>query len=248
MKSIYYVLLIIIIIYFYNKLKNKIIKNIKLNNDILNYDIIYYTGGYYGFYQLGICHYIKNKFKYKNKSSLGISAGSWLSIFMNLDKKYTNQFLVSLFKNIKHDTDISKLPFIFKKTSESFINNINIQKLNILVTNIIDFQYKIHNKFFSINDAIDCCIGSSFVPFITYKTLFYFYNHRLVLDGGVFKKIYINNIDKNKTLLINYKMFGRFTKPKFLKSFRKPSYSLYQLYLLGYNDASKNHEYLKKYF
>jgi NDP-sugar pyrophosphorylase family protein len=61
-----------------------IIKNKLLNN--VDYDIIYYTGGYYGFYQLGVGHYIKNNFNYKNKSTLGISAGSWLAVFMKLDK------------------------------------------------------------------------------------------------------------------------------------------------------------------
>ena len=243
MKTIYILIIILIYIYY-------IVKNIKqkISKNKLNYDVIYNTGGYYGFYQLGICHYIKNNFNYKGKECLGISAGAWLSLFMNLDKEYTNLFLLELFKNLSRTTPIHKLPSIFKSSAKPFINNISTKNINILVTDLSEVNYKIHNQFLSVNDIINCCTASSFVPFVTYKDLFYFYNHKMVVDGGLFKKIYINTIDTDKTLLIKYEMFGRFKHFKLFKSFRRPKYSLYELYMLGYKDASKNHDYLKKYF
>jgi len=56
-------LFVIIIFYMYIlfKIYYKKNKKIVINKD---YDIIYNQGGYYGFYQLGICHYIKNNFDF----------------------------------------------------------------------------------------------------------------------------------------------------------------------------------------
>ena len=241
MRSIYIIIIILIYIYY-------IIKKNVVSKEHFDYNIIYNTGGYYGFYQLGVCHYIKNNFNYNDKSSLGISAGSWLSLFMNVDKSRTNEFLLLIFKNLKRNTPIYKVPQIFKSSTEPFINDISTKNINILVTDVSEFKYKIHNKFLSVTDAINCCTASSFVPFVTYKDLFYFYNHKLVVDGGLFKKIYMKSIDTNKSLIIKYDMFGRFKYFKLFKSFRRPKYSLYELYLLGYKDASKNHKYLQKYF
>jgi len=241
MISIYIIIIILIYIFYIVK------KNI-VSKENFDYNIIYNTGGYYGFYQLGVCHYIKNNFKYNDKSTLGISAGSWLSLFMNVDKLHTNKFLLLLFKNLKRNTPIHKLPHIFKSAIEPFINYISTKNINILVTDVSECKYKIHNKFLSVNDAINCCNASSFVPFVTCKELFYFYNHKLVVDGGLFKKIYMKSIDTDKSLIIKYDMFGRFKHFKLFKSFRRPKYSLYELYLLGYKDASRNHKYLKQYF
>ena len=42
-------------------------------------------------------------------------------------------------------------------------------------------------------------------------------------------------------------MFNRFNWYP-LKSFFNPKYSFYELYIIGYNDALKNHSYLEKYF
>jgi hypothetical protein len=85
------------------------------------------------------------------------------------------------------------------------------------------------------------------VPFITYKDLFYFYKNKLSFDGGLLKRFYLNHIDTEKTLIIKYNMFNRFNWYP-LKSFFKPKYSFYELYIVGYNDAIKNHDYLEKYF
>jgi hypothetical protein len=245
MFGIYILLIIFIYLYYY------FYYIIKKNNTLLNivdYDIIYYTGGYYGFYQLGVSHYIKNNFNYKNKSTLGISAGSWLAVFMKLDNTNSKLFLSSLFKTIKRNTPIQLLPSIIKNCIQPYVNNISIENINIVVTNISEFKYTIHNTFLSVNDVINCCTASSFVPFVTYKDLFYFYNHKLVVDGGLFKRIYLNKIDTDKTLIIKYDMFGRFKNFKLFKSFRKPSYTFYELYMLGYKDACRNHKYLQQYF
>jgi hypothetical protein len=238
------ILFIIIVICIF-KIKNII----KKNTVNVEHDIVYDTGGYYGFYQLGICHYIKNNFNYLDKTTLGISAGAWLSLFMSLDKENTTLFLKKLFNNIDYICPIQHMPALFKNT----INNIpydkfDLKNINILVSDINNLKMIIHNNFLSLEDAMNCCLASSFVPFITYNDLFYFYKHTSCIDGGLLKKLYFKIKNPEKTLVIKHKMFGRFTSYKPFKPFIKPKRSLYELYLLGYHDASKHHSYLQKYF
>ena len=236
-------LLFMIILFFIYKLRTITFKHIDVEPDI-----IYNTGGYYGFYQLGVCHYIKNTFDYKNKITLGISAGSWINLFMSLDDSKSNHFLNNVFKKIPRDCPIYKLPKLFKSIIQEYkFEDFNISKLNIAVTELGNRKMNIYNNFLSLDEIVRCCTASSFVPFITYKDLFYFYKNKLSVDGGLFKRFYLKHINPDKTLIIKYNMFNRF-KWYPLISFIKPKYSFYELYIIGYNDALKNHSYLEKYF
>ena len=224
-------------------------KTIKYNPiDTTAYDIIYNTGGYYGFYQLGICHYIKNNFNYKNKSVLGISAGAWLAIFMGLDHDKSNIFLCKVFKKSKLNKPMYTIANLLKDiVSVTPSDQFNISNINIAVTELATRKMIIHNKFLSIDELTRCAVASSFVPGVTQNDAICFYKHKLIFDGGLFKKRYLKNVDSNKTLNITFNMFKRF-KPYPLYTFVKPKRSLYELYILGYNDAIKNHSYLKEYF
>lgn len=233
-------LILILILYKY--------KTIKYNPiDTAPYDIIYNTGGYYGFYQLGICHYIKNNFKYKNKSVLGISAGAWLSIFMALDHDKSNEFLKKIFKKSKLDKPLYKIANLLKDiVTDTQPELFDISNINIAVTELTTRKMIIHNKFLSLAELSRCATASSFIPFVTQNNAISFYKHKLIFDGGFLKKRYIKNVDTQKTLIISFTMFKRF-KPYPLFSFIKPKKSLYELYILGYQDAIKNRAYLEKY-
>jgi hypothetical protein len=214
-------------------------------------DIILSPGGYNGFYELGICHYIKNNFTFDNKKIIGISAGSWAGLFLSLNKEHSNECVKNIFKQINKCCPLPKMPGIFKKAIETYkYSDFDMNNLHIGMTDLHDKNLYIHNKFLSIDDCIKSCIGSSFVPFVTYNDLLYFYNHKCVVDGGLFYKRYMKNIDKNKTLVINSKLF----RPKYnvegddYIGFKKPKMNLYDLYLLGYNNARNNHDYLKNFF
>ena len=212
------------------------------------YDIIYNPGGYYGFYLMGIGHYIINNFDISNKKTVGISAGSWLAVFMNLNKQDASLFIKKLFKKFHYTYPIHKIPNLLKETLYDINKeNINISNINIMVSNMNDFTLDVHNNFISLNDLINCCMASSFIPFITYKDIFYFYKNKLSVDGCLFKKIYLKSVNPNKTLVIKFDMFGRFKKNKIYKSIINPRRSLYDLYILGYSDAIKNHSYFEKY-
>jgi len=219
-------------------------------NLIDNPDIILSPGGLLGFYVLGICHYIKNNYNIDKKNIIGFSAGSFNTIFLSLDKKYDNTFLNELFKLNLHGT--MPLPYILNKTinlmNEIFnIYHFNITNKYIAVTSNYN-KLEGYNKFLTVNDMTKCCISSSFIPLITYRDIFYFYNGKCSIDGGLLYYKYKKKIKSRKILWLNYKLFKRYNKyniPGY--SLLNKNYSIYELYRLGYNDAIKNKSVLDNY-
>ena len=251
-KYLKYLFIFLVILFFINK-------NIRLNNirklkliDILpktikNHmipDILISPGGRYGSYQLGICHYIKNHFDIKNKKILGFSAGSWNTLFMSIDKKYTTECLKKFFK-IK----TTHLPSIMKQ-SKNIIEEYNITDYNIKNIYIASSTLNglvIYNNFITTQDLTRCCMASSFIPYLTYNDILFFYKNCLSADGGVYCKNYIKTIPSS-TLIISFKMFGRYKNMNIFKEFlKKKKPSIYDLYIKGYRDACKNHTYFEKY-
>jgi len=208
-------------------------------------DIVISPGGRYGMYSLGICHYIKNNFDITNKKIVGFSAGSWNGLFMCMKKEYINEILKKTFllNNEKVTTMLKKTINIVK---EYDINDFDIK--NLYIGSVHLNKHLIYNKFITIEDVIRCCISSSFIPFITYNDLFYFYKNKLSFDGGIYYKRYKKTLSSN-TLVISYKMFGRYKHLNlFTEKIKKNKLTAYQLYITGYHDAIKHHNYFQKYF
>ena len=234
-------IIILLIMYKYKRYK----KQIKKSKFIP--DIIIGTGGYYGFYQLGICHYIMKHFDYSNKTIMGVSAGSWNNIIMALTPEKANIFIREIFKQIPQSTHIISLPNVLQNIAKNILvlEDIDMNKINICVTEIGNSEMVLYKHFLSIDDMCRCCSASSFVPLVTCKDIFYFYKNKMCFDGGIIYKLFKNSF-KN-SLIIKASMFNRFKWHKG-KSFIKPNYTFYQLYLLGFHDASIHHTYLSTFF
>lgn len=210
-------------------------------------DIILAPGGYKGVYMLGICHYLKNHFQTANKSILGISCGSFNALFMRLNPGLETQYLQILFKL----ESTKKLPMhtfvstVVNTIQDSFVyEDFNFDQTNIGVTTSKGLEF--FHEFSSLGDVINCCISSSFIPFLTHPELFFFYKNKLSFDGAIYYKRLKKKI-KKETLLITSSMFGRFNE-KIMQGMQKPTCSYYQLYLNGYHDARKHHDYFSTYF
>jgi hypothetical protein len=221
----------------------------KMKNHPFKSDIIVSPCGFYGLYNLGICNYIKNHFILKGKRITGLSSGSFNAVFLCLKKKKSqNIMLKELFrlnhnkKNImKYATDIlSRMRANFK------IEDVRCEDLYIGLSHTNDLVF--HHNFNNMDQLLHCCMGSSFIPGITHKNLIYFYENRYTLDGAVWYRYYKKYIDTDKTLIISPKLFNRYNSPRLMYDslFRK-NLNLYQLYLNGYHDAKKNHNYFKRY-
>ena len=232
-----------ILLYKMNKPRMRVIKDP---------DIILSPGGLLGFYVLGICHFIKNNYNIKSKKTIGFSAGALYCIFLSLDKQYDVLFLRELFKlNLNGNMPI---PYLLNKTVDLIhkifdINMFDTSQKYIAVT--MDYNKLVgYDHFLNLKDMTNCCISSSFIPFITYRDLFYFYNGQCCVDGGLLYPYYKRNVGISKKILyLNYKIFKRFNRyniPGFC--LLKRNYSIYELYMLGYSDATRNKHILDEYF
>lgn len=243
MKWIIFMLILFIIIKY-----NMVIR--KLKHHDFKPDIIISPCGFYGLYNLGICHYIKNHFHVKGKKIAGLSSGSFNAFFLCLNKKKSTCMIEELFRlnNIHKKKNIRKYAEDILKTLEiNFtIHDINQENLYIGLSHINNLVF--HHDFKNIQQLIQCCMGSSFIPGITHKDLIYFYEKKYTLDGALWYRQYKKYIDTEKTLIISPKIFGRYKGNKLIYDsiFRK-NLNLYSLYLNGYHDARKNHDYFKKY-
>ena len=70
-----------------------------------------------------------------------------------------------------------------------------LEKLKIGLTelgkyNKLKLRYTIYDSFFDLEDAIDCCMASSHVPFLTGEQIFKKYKNKLAFDGGLKKNSY----------------------------------------------------------
>jgi hypothetical protein len=209
-------------------------------------DIIVSPSGYYGFYTLGICNYIKNNYNIENKNIIGFSSGSFNGLYLSVCKKKEKKLLKLLLKmgNYKNLKEISE-KFKRKITKNFKLNDFN-NKLNIALTHIN--KLGIYNSFNTIEELIDCCYGSSFIPYITLKKIIYYYNKKITFDGGLYYKLFkIKKEKNNKILIINPQLFGRYKKMYPVKLLIRPKQGPYNLFLLGYLDAKNNKTLLDKY-
>lgn len=248
MNSRIILFVIIILLYYWLKIfLNKSSSHI-LKNNIYNHDIIIDPGGYYGFYLVGICHFIKNNYNIDNKNILGTSAGAIAIIFLSIKNNLSNYFIKHMFYMGNSCLDIDKLTIdIFDKIENySTFEDYNF-KNKYIGTTVDGYKLNIYTNFLSISDILNCTKASLFIPYVTVKDFIFFYKGKLTLDGGLAYFMTKHNVRDN-ILNINYKMFGRFLNENtFIGGLYKPKIKLYDLYILGYHDALVNKKYFDKY-
>ena len=238
----------------YNNITNYFFDNKYLNDkNIINI----YPAGLRGFYEMGICVYIKENYNIDNYVFSGASAGAWNSLLLSYKGDPIN------FKNfiLEFDKyDIKSLEELQKNFKNRILLNFksddfDLKKIFIGVTVLEKFRFKnyIFTDFESLEDAIDCVIASSNIPFITGK-LFYKYKNKLCFDGGFSKDPYIHN--PNIDLLIYPEVFkntdadniqdlsgGIIENDLFEVDFK----NIVKLFEKGYNDAIKYDNFVKKH-
>lgn len=224
--------------------------------------IISTPGGLFGFYFMGVSSFIKENYNLSNYVFSGASAGAWNSLFLSLNgdsQPFLDEILNIDIKNIK---SIRKLE---EKMKHSLLENycekdFELDKVYLGVTTFdkCEFKLSIYKDFVSLDDAVDCCIASSHIPFITGGP-FCLYRNKFSFDGGFSNYPYLdvgtpaliierniwNNEEKveNKTnvSVINCNFENLFNLSKIDMSIR-------ELYETGYNDSMKNKEILDTIF
>lgn len=208
-------------------------------------------GGLKGFYLMGIVAYIKENYSLEPYIFSGASAGAWNALLMTFKKDPIEVTLKIIDDSIKNVKSISELEHIMKyKILESYkTDDFDLQRLFIGITTIGKFKIntKIYSEFEDLEDALNCCIASSHIPFIT-GGLTTKYNDVYAFDGGFSNYPYLN-ITK-PVLHITPSMWETTKQSKqneimnYSMLFSKGKYDFMNLFDKGYNDAKDNKAFL----
>jgi hypothetical protein len=263
------------------KIKNKCLNMINSNEDpslIQNKNSLYLKnqtdffkdkklillspGGFKGFYLMGISAFIKENYILDGHIFSGASAGAWNALLMTY--KHNVSEIVNVLVNdecakIKDAYSLEKYlkkQIIFNYKTEDF----ELEKLFIGLTIINNYRIKtqIYSDFENLEDAIDCCIGSSHIPYVT-GNLINTYHNTYTFDGGFSKYPYLKtsppvlhitpsmwkNIN-NET--ITARQNERLNISDYTTLFSRGKYNFRLLYEEGYNDAKLNRWYLDNIF
>jgi hypothetical protein len=219
-------------------------------------------GGFFGFYLFGICTYIKEHYDLTDILFTGASAGAWNALFMTYKKDPLDLAIRLMDKDKKSSVDkssdkktISALESRMKEAilESSTMDDFDLEKLHIGVVTMKHCflpQTTIFTNFTNLEDAIDCCISSSHIPFVT-GGLFNKYRNVLAFDGGFSSYPYLVN---NKPPILHItpsmwyptepRVFGIFDVIRYAYRYKKGELDLYELFEKGYDDTRKNRAFL----
>jgi len=190
-------------------------------------------GGFYGFYVMGVCSYIRENYNTSDCIFSGASAGAWNSLYMtfNKDWRFLNEMLVrnQLYanKNIFQLEEKMKTMILDDCDDDDF----DLDRLYIGVTTV--GRTNIFCDFNGLEDALNCCIASSHIPFIT-GTAMHRYKNVVSFDGGFSEYPYlgVGKVALHITPTIWYNDHAlRYNL------FHKKSFDLEKLFEKGYDDS-----------
>lgn len=206
-------------------------------------------GGLSGFYSLGATSYIKQNYNLTDYVFLGASAGSWNALMLTY--KHDNNTVIEDLFNQDLFYNSKNLPNLQQNIKNYILNTYSSDDfylhklyLSVSVFNFFYFKSRVLYNFSSINDAVQGCFYSSYIPFVTGSVKLINIKN-LIFDGG-WPKFPPKNIDYHFT--ISPSMWGKnFTRAE---RFKYPTdYNFFKnLYELGYNDTRDNKHILDTIF
>ena len=201
-------------------------------------------------YTLGALAYIKTCIKPESYKFVGISGGTWCSLLYHLEPNITDaELLWSIFVGNKNHSVLllsrNSMASFQERVAQNFklrykdrdVSNIPI---SIITTKVFDEEgiknVKI-SKFDNISDLVNYCSCSSYIPYISGKTMYRKYKNKKYVDGEIYKdeQLLLSNL---AVLNLNKNTWNR-------KFDMKHKYFLNldgckTLFELGWQDAKKN--------
>ena len=249
-------------------LKNGIHHIINRSPSIIDKKIITISpGGYKGFYQLGICKYIKEHYDLTNYVFSGASAGAWVSLVFCFKKDFSEIQTKVLDDSIMELKTMQELEnkIINKILTEFTTDDFDLERLYIGTTTLQKCKFKttIYHNFTDLEDALNCCRASSHIPLIT-AGIKNVYRNVLTFDGGFSKHPYLRT-SEDAVLHItpsiwSEKPISLTTNEKNKKTsyllrlndyttvFSRSRYKFNDMVNEGYKDSENNKEYLDNIF
>ena len=211
-------------------------KSNKTLEDFTSYDdkkiITVSPSGLYGFYTLGICVYLYEKYDLSTYIFSGTSAGSFNCLFMSLKDKKKISLLKTVINNELYKNKNSKeILYELKRNVLHYCveDDFDLSRVFIGLTSI--GKTHVHTEFKNLEDVLECCICSSNIPFIT-GSIFQTYNNAGAYDGIFCSNPYINT----HVLHVHHNMWDQNKEINFnlLQQF-----NVEDLYEKGYADTEK---------
>jgi hypothetical protein len=211
-------------------------------------------GGFKGFYILGVITYIKENYPLHNFIFSGASAGAWNSLLMCYKKDPKELALKIMNMNIMESKNIHDMEYTMKYKLLEICKNedFDLQRLFIGVTTVHKMKLitNIFSDFNHLEDAINCCIASSHIPFIT-GGFTNRYHNMYTFDGGFSEYPYLNI--KQPVLHISPSMWKEIGKTKgsirqmFVYNKVKQFISFYNLITENTQKQNNNLNFMKLY-
>jgi hypothetical protein len=214
-------------------------------------------GGYKGIYMLGTTTYIRKQYNLDNYIFSGASAGAWNALMLTFKNDITHHLDDLLYKNIHNSKTILDLE---QNMKESILNkfttdDFELRRLFIGVTTVYNKKSNttIFSGFNNLEDALDCCIASSHIPFITGGVVNK-YKNMLTFDGGFSRYPYINHLEHsfhiNPDIWYERNNTGGLYNEiaEYTTLFSKKRFDFKELYKAGYDDAAINKPFLDSIF
>ena len=206
-------------------------------------------GGMKGFYMFGVCNYIKSHYDLSNTVYYGASAGAWNALYLsNTRIKYSKlnintvkdpyeSFLekmdISQCKNMYDIENILKDYYLSQYDTSDF----DLANIHICMGAVDRFRLKkqIIDDFVDLEDALNCCMASSHIPYITDHNAFYKYRNMNCVDGGFFSYPHPSHVKPNLTIYPGMWNNDEIEELSQMKTLKIP-----ELIYQGYLDADRN--------
>ena len=221
-----------------------------LSNAFVNINI--YGTGLYLPYSMGVIGYIKNNIPIKNYNITGISGGAWCSLLYTQETDLSNHDTIwdySIGKDVSHiciHNDMRVFQNNVEKNMKLRYSNkepLNLDKISIISTNInkiYNIKNEKHSNFDNINDLIEFCLCSSYIPYISGSTFSKKYKDNYYIDGEIKNDKYAKLNNEKNTINIDRFMWGRqFTRKELLYLDKDKSRELFNN---GWEDTESNKE------
>jgi hypothetical protein len=209
--------------------------------------------GLYLPYSLGIVGYIKKHIPINDSVKLsGVSGGSWCSLLYAFENDLSDHDNIWNY-TIGDDKFKLKLTSNMHEFHHKIENNLKLRykdiktipNISILATRFDNQNMKLFNekisKFENINDLINYCTCSSYIPYISGTLMCKEYDNKYYMDGDILRNPDLYNCQKN-FINIHRNMWGR--KFKLYNLIYTDKNSSRELFMQGWNDTEKNKDYL----
>ena len=216
-------------------------------------------------YSIGALAYIKKNLNICDYHLTGISGGSFASVIYHLENDMSNHDKLwdkligndngncdngnnnnlnnGNNYNVKINKNLEEFQQIIKKNIINNYKNVDINNIpiSVVVSRINNFKIvneKI-NKFNSLNELLDICICSSYIPYISGKTFSMKYKNNNYIDGGIFRNLHhFDCVDKCESSIYIHKQMAK-RKFEYKDYFYLDKNTSRKLFNYGWSDCEK---------